>query len=74
MNALYILNTDELNETFLQTIQILFPHKTVKLAIHEVNPMITEKKDLMDLYASDGMALDYDYKQSRSGGSNNVSS
>ncbi|CAK0743967.1 hypothetical protein CCP3SC1AL1_1260003 [Gammaproteobacteria bacterium] len=36
MNALYTLNTDDLNETFLQTVQMLFPHKMVKVTIHEV--------------------------------------
>lgn len=53
MNALYTLNTDELDDNFLQTIKALFPHKMVKLAIHEVsNATQVTEPNLKQLFAS----------------------
>jgi hypothetical protein len=53
MNALYTLNTDELDEVFLQTLKTLFPHKMVKLAVHEVsNATQATEPNLKQLFAS----------------------
>ena len=37
MQTVYKLNADELNTAFLDSIKALFPHKTIEVAIHEVN-------------------------------------
>lgn len=37
MQTLYKLNADELNMAFLDSVKALFPHKTIEVAIHEVN-------------------------------------
>lgn len=36
MQTLYKLNSDELNTDFLESIKVLFPHKTIEIAIHEI--------------------------------------
>jgi len=37
MQTVYKLNADELNNEFLESIKALFPHKTIEVAIHEVD-------------------------------------
>jgi hypothetical protein len=37
MQTLYKLNADELNNEFLESIKALFPHKTIEVAIHEID-------------------------------------
>ena len=44
MQTYFKLNADELNNDFLESIKTLFPHKTIEVAIHEVDdksPSIT---------------------------------
>ena len=37
MQTFYKLNADELNNEFLESIKALFSHKTIEVAIHEVD-------------------------------------
>jgi hypothetical protein len=37
MQTVYKLNADELNNEFLESIKALFPHKTIEVAIHELD-------------------------------------
>jgi len=37
MQTLYRLNADELNNEFLESIKILFSHKTIEVVIHAVD-------------------------------------
>ena len=37
MQTVYKLNADELNNEFLESIKTLFPHKTIEVAIHEID-------------------------------------
>lgn len=37
MQTYFKLNADELNNDFLESIKTLFPHKTIEVAIHEVD-------------------------------------
>lgn len=37
MQTVYKLKADELNNEFLESIKALFPHKTIKVAIHEID-------------------------------------
>ena len=46
MQTLYKLNSDELNTDFLDSIKSLFPHKTIEVAIHDVDDENPPKADV----------------------------
>jgi hypothetical protein len=37
MQTFYKLNADKMNNEFLESVKALFPHKTIEVAIHEVD-------------------------------------